>query len=334
MSGPKKQKWPPPLRDEGIVEFAADDGWVSPSFKYKDYRSLLRLIHLLQKKVNEREASKIYFRIAEQDGSPQPWKPLSCLFETLDGRGVTEYLLHRCFTVFLQPIVQATGQVMGYECLLRPLPEQSPFRPAELFEKARKIGIHSFLDREARHAAIRICSCHLPKGIKRFINFLPSSLHDTDDSLKRTFDLIEECGTDPEDLVFEIAETEPLDDPKLEEIIRKYRQRGIRIAADDAGSGYATAEMLEKLRPDYVKVDRKRISHCESDEEKQRYLDDLMERVSRFHGVVVAEGVEREEEFRYLRQIGVPLFQGYLFGRPMPVPMQSPSMLSGTPAPK
>jgi EAL domain-containing protein (putative c-di-GMP-specific phosphodiesterase class I) len=329
MSGPEKQKWPPPLRDEGIVEFAADDGWVSPSFKYKDYRSLLQLIHLLQRRMKEQEAAKILFRIAEHGGRTYPWKPLSFLFETLEGRGVTEYLLHRCFTTYLQPIVQPNRQIIGYECLLRPLPEQPPFRPAELFEKARKIGVHSFLDREARHAAIRICSCHLPKGVKRFINFLPSSLHNIDTCLQSTFDLIRETGTDPEDIVFEVVETEPLDDPNMESVIKKYREWGIRIAMDDAGSGYSTDDIMDRLRPDYVKVDRKWISHCESDPAKQQYLDRLLERVSRFHGVVLAEGVEREEEFQYLRKIGVPLFQGYLFGRPLPVPVQSPPALTG-----
>lgn len=328
MPGPSKEIWPDPLRDAGTVEFAAEDGWVSPSFRYKDYRSLLQLIHNLQKRAQREEARKIRFRIADENGGRQPWKPVSCLFETLEGRGVTEYILHRCFTTHLQPIVQPSGQIIGYECLLRPLPEQNPFRPAELFEKARKIGQHVFLDREARHAAIRISSSHLPRGIKRFINFLPSSLHIADSCLKSTFDMIEETGTDPGDVVFEVVETEPLDHPKMERVFDRYRQRGIRIAVDDAGTGCASEDVIDRLQPDYVKVDRKWISWCDSDPVKQRYLDHLLERVSRFHGVVLAEGVEREEEWNYLRRAGIPLFQGYLFGAASPVPVMDPPALT------
>ncbi len=328
MPGPKKSAWPDPLRDAGTVEFAAEDGWVMPDFRYKDYRSLLQLIHLLQKKVRLEKAGSILFRITDENGARQPWKPLICLFETLEGRGVTEYILHRCFTTHLQPIVQPGGKIVGYECLLRPLPEQKPFRPAELFEKARKIGQHAFLDREARHAAIRISSSHLPRGVKRFVNFLPSSLHSPDASLKSTFDMIQETGTDPADIVFEVVETEPLDHPVLAGVFNQYRQQGIRMAVDDAGTGYATEEAIDRLQPDYVKIDRKWISGCDSDPVKQRHIDRLLERASRFHGVVLAEGVEREEDWNYLRRAGVPLFQGYLFGRALPVPVAEPLVLA------
>jgi EAL domain-containing protein (putative c-di-GMP-specific phosphodiesterase class I) len=228
----------------------------------------------------------------------------------------------------MQPIVQPNGQVVGYECLLRPLPELVPFRPAELFEKARRIGQHSFLDSEARLAAIRMSSAHLPQGTKRFVNFLPSSLYCTDSCLQGTFDAILESGTDPQDLVFEVAETERLDHPDMLKIFDRYRKQGIRVAVDDVGSGYATIDMVEQLQPDYVKLDRKWVSRCDEDREKQRHIEEVLERTSRFHGVVLAEGVEREEEWSYLRKAGVPLLQGYLFGRAMPIP--SPAALSLT----
>ncbi|WP_052475985.1 EAL domain-containing protein [Cohnella kolymensis] len=92
---------------------------------------------------------------------------------------------------------------------------------------------------------------------------------------------------------------------------------------DDVGSGYATLDAVSLLQPDYVKMDRQWVDNCDSDANRQRYIDDLLERVSRFNGVVLAEGVQREEEWTYLRKAGVPLFQGYLFGRAAPVPAAS-----------
>lgn len=338
-----------PLRDEGVIEFATEDLDTYPrlhdtirdfadaagrsgtldgvSFRYDNYRQLLQLLNRLQKGLLREETENIRFRLKYGDDG-LPWNPLSTLFETVGGRGVSEYILHRYFTTFLQPIVQPNGQIVGYECLLRPLPEQAPFRPSELFEKARKIGQHSFLDREARHAAIRMSSAHLPAGVKRFVNFLPSSLYSMESCLKGTFDAIRETGTDPEDVVFEVAETERLDHPEIMNIFDHYREQGIRLAVDDIVSGYSTAEMIDRLKPDYVKLDRKWVNGCHQDPDKQRHIENLLERASRFHGVVLAEGVEREQEWDWLRRAGVPLLQGYLFGLAAPVPASGIRSLS------
>lgn len=349
MTSSKAWNWPAPLRDAGTVEFAAEDWDAFPrvreivrtccetcglkglqggrSLRYASDRQLLQLLHRLQMKLEPKEGEAIRVRFGFKD-ERQAWKPLAAFFETVGGRGVSEYILHRCFTIFLQPIVQPSGQVAGYECLTRPLPEQAPFRPAELFEKARKTGLHAYLDREARHAAIRMTAAHLPPGIKRFINFLPSSLYRVDSSLEETLDWIRETATDPGDIVFEVVETEPLDHPEMVPIFHQYRREGFRMAVDDVGTGYATEEMIDRLKPDYVKLDRRFVSGCDADPEKQRHIDSLLERVSRFHGVVLAEGVEREQEWQYLRRAGVPLLQGYWFGSASPVPMQSPLALS------
>ncbi len=350
MSSHRQQMAVPlPLRDAGIVEFAADDVDVYPrlhntirscldekdqpssldraSIRYDNSRKLLQLIIRLQTELLREETEQIRFSMRYEDKAT-PWAPLSRLFETVGGRGVSEYILHHYFTTYMQPIVQPGGQIVGYECLLRPLPEQAPFRPAELFEKALKIGQHTFLDREARHTAIRISAAHLPQGMKRFVNFLPSSLYCADTCLQGTFEAMEETGTDPEDMVFEVAETEPLDHPDMAEIFERYRSKGIRLAVDDVGSGYATIATIEKLQPDYVKLDRKWVSRCDEDREKQRHIEDVLERAARFHGVVLAEGVEREQEWRFLSRIGVPLLQGYLFGKAAPVPADAMHSMS------
>jgi EAL domain-containing protein (putative c-di-GMP-specific phosphodiesterase class I) len=352
MTTPFHNRYAAPLRDTGKIEFDTGDldtyprlhdtirdfakgsGQDAPldgaTFEYNDYRQLLQLLDRLQKGLlrEEMEPIRCRFNYGGNDSTcnsqaietTSDWLPLTSLFETVGGRGVSEYILHRYFTTYMQPIVQPSGQVVGYECLLRPLPEQAPFRPAELFEKARRIGQHSFLDREARHSAIRMSSAHLPQGTQRFVNFLPSSLYCTDTCLDGTFETILETGTDPEDLVFEVVETERLDHPDMHKIFDKYRQQGIRMAVDDVGSGYATIDMMERLKPDYVKLDRKWVSRCDEDREKQRHIEDVLDRASRFSGVVLAEGVEREQEWNYLRKAGIPLLQGYLFGRAQPIP--------------
>ncbi|RKP45802.1 EAL domain-containing protein [Cohnella endophytica] len=339
-----------PLKDFGLVEFAADDmasrriiGNAIEEFasheqpplsaRYDNSQQLLMLMSKLQRKLPVGDAESVRCRIscdsdnnAENDQhASDGWFPLSGLFGEVGGKSVSETILYRLFTTYLQPIVQLNGNVVGYEFLLRPMPEQMPFRPAELFDKARKIGQHSFLDRAARQSAIRMGASHLQEGVKRFINFLPSSLHRPSACLQGTFELMKEVGTDPGDYVFEVIETEPLDDPRLSDVFDVYRRQGARLALDDVGSGFATLNAVELLQPDYVKMDRRWISGCDKDPGKQRYIHNLLDRVSRFNGVVLAEGVEREAEWDYLRQAGVPLFQGYLFGRAMPVPSAVPA---------
>ncbi|WP_256761250.1 EAL domain-containing protein [Cohnella sp. WQ 127256] len=350
-----------PLRDAGLVEFAADDlGTLSVirdvivecshsdkfpaeersdqelTLRYEDQKRLLHLLSKLQHKLQPKHAQGAQCRISYHDddvgegdvkqantaidNNERGWIPLSELFGEVGGRSVSDYILHRMFTTYLQPIVQPSGDIVGYEFLLRPLPEQVPFRPKELFATARKIGQHSFLDRAARHSAIRMSASHLQSGMKRFINFLPSSLHHPTTCLRDTFDMMRMTDTDPTDYVFEVMESEPLDDPRLIDVFDTYRSEGVRLALDDVGTGFATLDVVDRLQPDYVKIDRRWISQCENNPVKQRYIDDLIARVSQFNGVLLAEGVERHEEWDYLRKAGVSLFQGYLFGHAKPVP--------------
>ncbi|WP_169306780.1 EAL domain-containing protein [Cohnella pontilimi] len=357
MTTPFHDTYNAPIRDKGQIQFVTEDldtyprlhdtirdyaegsGQDEPldhaKFRYDNYRELLMLLDRLQKGLLKEETQTIRCRLmysgtseADGNGESTEWIPLSGLFETIGGRGVTEFILHRYFTTHLQPIVQPNANVVGYECLLRPLPELMPFRPAELFDKARRIGQHSFLDREARNSAIHMAAAHLPPGTLRFVNFLPSSLYCADSCLKSTFDAIKESGTDPVDLVFEVVETERLNHPDMPKIFDRYRELGIRLAVDDVGAGFATVDMVDRLKPDYVKLDRKWVSRCDQDREKQRHIEDVLDRASRFNGVVLAEGVEREQEWDYLRRAGVPLLQGYLFGRAQPVPAPESRLFS------
>jgi EAL domain-containing protein (putative c-di-GMP-specific phosphodiesterase class I) len=344
-----------PLRDSGYVEFAADDlnmqallidavldddkkseGTTPPiGLNYEDHHQLLKLMSKLQTRLPTDKTRSILCRISyldqeenraaeNEEVGDEAWIPLSELLGDVGGRSVSDTILHRLFTTYLQPVVQPNGNIMGYEFLMRPLPEQIPFRPAELFEKARRIGQHSYLDREGRLLAIRMGAAHLQNGTKRFINFLPSSLYCPETCLKSTFEMMKETGTNPSDYVFEVIESEQLDDPGLLKVFEVYRQEGVLLALDDVGAGFATMDAVDRLQPDYVKMDRKWVNNCYADAEKQRYIDKLLDRISRFHGVLLAEGLESQEEWDYLRKAGVSLFQGYLFGRASPVPVGIP----------
>ncbi len=221
------------------------------------------------------------------------------------------------FCSYLQPIVNVTEEIVGFEFLLRPLQNGSYFQPHELFEIARQTGFHSFLDRAARVSAIESSAKLLPKGIKRFINFLPSSIYNPKYCLTHTFEAMERLNQDPEDYVFEVVETEKIADiAHLQTIFAEYRRQGMHVALDDVGTGYSTVELMCSLKPDYVKIDRALISFCDEDAVKQSAILNIMSRAAEFGAKVLAEGIERREEFLFCRDIGVDLAQGYLFGKP------------------
>ena len=93
----------------------------------------------------------------------------------------------------------------------------------------------------------------------------------------------------------------------------------VAVAVDDAGAGYDSLALLEKLRPSFMKLDRTTVTGIEIDAARQAFVRTLVT-FAEDHGCrVIAEGVETEAERDALRDAGVHLAQGYLLGRPMPV---------------
>jgi EAL domain-containing protein (putative c-di-GMP-specific phosphodiesterase class I) len=205
----------------------------------------------------------------------------------------------------------------GFELLLRPIEGGPHFYPYKLFQFAQKAGLQSLLDSRARVASIRNSSKFLPNGLKRFINFLPSSIYDPNHCLKTTFKAAAETGTNPEDLVFEVVETEEiLDMNHLQSILDVYKEKGMKVALDDLGAGHSTEDVLKRLNPHYVKIDRGTISFCDQDPVKQKKITDIVKTAKDISTLVLAEGIEREEEADWCRTAGIHLAQGYYYGRP------------------
>lgn len=254
-------------------------------------------------------------------GGEPVWLSLSVFVTRLQHDDVVEIIRKKQFTSHMQPIVDQHEQVIAYEFLLRPIHNGPTFQPYRLFDIARKTGLHSFLDRAARISAIEISAEYLEPGIKRFINFLPSSIYNPQYCLSHTFAAIERLHLNPKDFVFEVVETENIIEmPKLQNIFDVYRSNGISVALDDVGSGYSKPELIDYLQPDYVKIDRSLIDHCDTQPEKQQKIIHILERSQKHGSTVLAEGIERREEYEFCRSIGIELAQGYLFGKPSESP--------------
>ncbi|WP_283152167.1 EAL domain-containing protein [Guptibacillus hwajinpoensis] len=298
----------------------------SLTVSYENSESLLEICHRISSHFNDAAKQMFFCGTGTVDGIKRS-SVLSFpqFYSRLKHPDFIEVMRNSLFTSHMQPIITLdNNDITGYEFLMRPTNERYPFYPNELFDMARQSGLQAFLDSAARIASIKISASHLSKGVKRFINFLPSSIYDPAHCLRTTFRTVEAYNLDPRDLVFEVVETEKIDEvDHLKQIFRSYQQEGMKMALDDVGTGYATKEMLLQLKPDYAKIDRSVISHCDQDSEKQEKLIEMIY-LSKEEGItLLAEGIERKEEADFCRQMGIPLGQGYYFGRPAERPIDS-----------
>jgi len=155
---------------------------------------------------------------------------------------------------------------------------------------------------------------------KVFINFIPTSIYSPEHCLKSTVQLAEELGIEPSRFVFEVVETEKVDDlAHLKKILMYYREKGFHYALDDVGEGFSTIEVLEQLAPHYMKLDMKFVQGISTDSDKQNAAIRILDAALQVGAIPLAEGIEEPDDFIWLRDVGYKLFQGYLFGKPAPI---------------
>jgi EAL domain-containing protein (putative c-di-GMP-specific phosphodiesterase class I) len=140
-----------------------------------------------------------------------------------------------------------------------------------------------------------------------------------------TRDLLDEALFDPSTelakwasrVVLEITERAAIDDVKdIAERIARLRQMGFRIAIDDIGAGYSGLNSFATIHPDLVKLDITLVRNIDSDPMRRRLVSMLVDLCGDMNIAVVAEGVETTQERDALVELGLDLFQGYLFARP------------------
>jgi EAL domain-containing protein (putative c-di-GMP-specific phosphodiesterase class I)/GGDEF domain-containing protein len=210
-------------------------------------------------------------------------------------------------------VVTETAEVYGYEALARGQ-SRALRSPEVMFSVAEEANLIWELSRLCRRRAIEGMSTQLEPHQLLFLNIDP---HDFRDPSFRALDLDELGIEHPERVVLEITERTAITDyPKFQEYLTAFRERGFRFAVDDAGSGYAGLGSIANLSPDYIKLDISLISNIDSNFMKQNLVETMVS-FANDHGIlVIAEGVEREEEYATVKRLGVHLTQGFLFHNP------------------
>jgi EAL domain-containing protein (putative c-di-GMP-specific phosphodiesterase class I)/GGDEF domain-containing protein len=210
-------------------------------------------------------------------------------------------------------VVTETAEVYGYEALARGT-KRALRSPEVLFGVAEEANLIWELSRLCRRRAIEGIATNLAPDQLLFINIDP---YDFRDPTFRYLDADELGIEQPERIVLEITERTAITDyPKFQGYLQEFRERGFRFAVDDAGSGYAGLGSIANLAPDFIKLDISLISGIDANFMKQNLVETMVSFANE-HGIqVIAEGVEREEEWETVKQLGVHLTQGFLFHKP------------------
>lgn len=226
---------------------------------------------------------------------------------------------------WLQPIVAADGAPFAREALFRLRePSGDLVSAGRAFGIAKDAGLLFNLDLVARRSAVETAA-RAGRGGRLFVNFNPSSIYDPAYCLRTTAGFVAELGLSPADIVFEVTETEQARDLRhLKGILAFYRKAGFRVALDDIGSGYSSLNLLNEVRPDFMKIDMELIRDIDTDPYKQNIVRNLFAIAQGNGTLTVAEGIETDAERDWLRAEGVNYMQGYLFGPPAPVGTTAP----------
>ncbi|MEF3254753.1 MAG: EAL domain-containing protein [Deferribacterales bacterium] len=231
------------------------------------------------------------------------------------------YSIVICF----QPIVDIKSlDIFAYECLARGVKKDgSLMMPNIMFEQAKKSDNLFNLDRQCRMSAIITAkNKNVDKNI--FINFTPNSIYNPEYCLRDTVGLARDIDYDFSRIVFEVVESERVESVShLKNIFNYYTKMGFRVALDDVGSGYSSLNMLAELKPHFIKIDMNLIRDIHKDEVKKAIVCSLADISKKIGATTLAEGVETDLELNTVKECGVDLAQGYLFGKPSIEPQRS-----------
>jgi diguanylate cyclase (GGDEF)-like protein len=220
-----------------------------------------------------------------------------------------------------QPIVDfRVSAILGYEALIRG-PQNSPLHfPDALFGAARAAGVGLDLENACREASLRaFAEMRLPGRL--FLNVSPGALLDERMMNGQTRKLLSDLGLAANRIVIELTENERITDlPGIHEVLTHYRGRGFQIAIDDLGEGFANLRMWSEIRPEFVKIDKHFVTGIADDPMKYHFVRAMQDLGESCKASLIAEGIERQEDFEFIRDMGVACGQGYFIARPQKTP--------------
>lgn len=213
-----------------------------------------------------------------------------------------------------QPIVDvARREIFAYEALVRG-PDGEP--AGWVLDRITPETMYRF-DQTCRVLAIATAARLGLGNAKLSINFIPNAVYEPASCIRLTLAAADKVGLPIECLMFELTESERITDPQHAlSILAYYQRRGFVTAVDDFGAGFAGLQLLVQFQPQVLKIDMDLVRGIDHHRARQAVVTGTLQIAQALGSEVVAEGVETEGEYAWLRAAGVRLFQGYYFARP------------------
>ncbi|MCH5204726.1 MAG: GGDEF and EAL domain-containing protein, partial [Oscillospiraceae bacterium] len=237
----------------------------------------------------------------------------------LTGVEEMERIIDECSVRYaFHSIVNAhTGEVYGYEALIRPQSTilQTPLDLIRIAKASARMNEIEYLTwtKSLKDFKEQIDAGNIPKDCHIFINSLSNCAIEpyvADELEVKYKDLVSQ-------IVLEVLEGESENEEYNERKKRRMKKWNAQIALDDFGTGYNSEYALITIQPNIVKIDRSIISGCDKDVSRRMIITNLIKLVKTKNILILAEGVETEDELRTVISCGVDLIQGYYINRPV-----------------
>lgn len=230
---------------------------------------------------------------------------------------MNQVIAFKQITLLAQPIIDVSnGGIKAWELLTRG-PEHSQMEsPLQLFSIAKQTKTLFDLEMIILEKAFQlIYQCRIQEAV--FINFTPTTLNDVQ-LLDEVLVLMRKYPEiNPKNIAIEITEQDSTDGlVQFEENIVALRHMGFQIAMDDTGAGYASLHTISRIMPDIIKIDRSVIKDIDTSLVKEKMLQGLLMIANETGALVVAEGIEKQEQVHILSKHKVDMAQGYFYAKP------------------
>ena len=244
-------------------------------------------------------------------------------------REMRDIIRRKRVTTLFQPIVRAReSTVFGYEVLTRG-PANSLFRNSDmLFAFAREAKLAWELEAISLDAALRKLKTFDLTDRKYLLNLEAEMFAESE---FRIHEMVSFFAENRGHFVFELTERAAIEDYNaFRKLLDEFRAKGIEVAIDDAGSGYASLEAIASLAPDYLKITKGLVSTLAREPIKQDLVKMLVELATKIGAKTLAEGIETVEEYDCCRDLGIDLLQGYYLAHPQERPLSGDQEVAGS----
>jgi diguanylate cyclase (GGDEF)-like protein len=237
-------------------------------------------------------------------------------------REMREALERNEFRAYLQPKVSlANSKIIGCEALARWVrPDRSMVSPGVFIPAAEETGLIGPISEAILRDACWKAAAWSRDGLRAHVAVNVSPLQFADDRFtQRVEKVLEQSGLDPHLLELEITESAAMTDiTKVAQVIEPLRARGVRFAIDDFGTGHSSLAVLTRLPFDMIKIDQQFIRRLSEDSQAPTIIETILAMAASLNFETVAEGIETEEQARFLRLRGCGIGQGFLYGPALP----------------